>query len=181
MEVTLHSFEKEGAEPALRGRLADAGVRWRAHRFLPGGPLGGVERVGLGAAVVARAPLVHARSDLAAASCLLARPKAWIWDMRAFWREERIEQGLLRPGSPEERVMRSVEERSARASSRIVTLSQSAIDELARRYGDAVAAKARVITTCVELDRFAASPLPARPPVRFLLAGTLNHLYDVPG
>src|SRR5205085_2514301 len=87
----------------------------------------------------------------------------------------------LRPGSPEERVMRSVEERSARASSRIVTLSQSAIDELARRYGDEVAAKARVITTCVELDRFVTSPLPPRPPVRFLLAGTLNHLYDVPG
>jgi len=137
--------------------------------------------VGLGAAVVARAPLVHARSDLAAASCLLARPRAWVWDMRAFWREERIEQGLLRPGSPEERVMRAVEARAAHASSRIVTLAQAAIGELGRRYGDGVTCKARVITTCVELDRFAASPLPARPPVRFLLAGTLNHLYDVPG
>src|SRR5438105_4021706 len=108
IDVTLHSFEKHGPESALTDRLSASGVDWRPHRFLPGGPLAGLERVVHGTALVAGAHLVHARSDLAAASALLAGRRAWVWDMRSFWREERIDLGFLRPGSPQERVMRRV-------------------------------------------------------------------------
>jgi glycosyltransferase involved in cell wall biosynthesis len=99
--------------------------------------------------------------------------------MRAFWREERLALGLLRAGSPQERVMHAVEGAAARHSTAIITLSGAAVDVLERRYGAGVAAKCRVITTCVDLERFALSPLPDADTLRLLLAGTLSPLYDV--
>ena len=74
--------------------------------------------------------------------------------------------------------MRFIERRSAQRSSAVVTLTQSAIDELDQRYDGVVSSKATVITTCVDLDRFAASPLPPMP-LRVLISGTLNRYYDV--
>lgn len=137
-------------------------------------------RVARGARFVAHAELVHARSDMAAAAALVARRPAWIWDIRAFWREQRVATGTMVAGSAPERLMRSVEAAAARSCTGIVTLSQAAIDVLVDRYGAGMAAKSRVITTCVDLDLFALSDLPPSPPLRLLLAGTLNALYDVP-
>lgn len=180
VEVTLHSFEKGTPDQALAERLAAAGVGWRPHPFCVDGAVGGLVRVAHGAGLVATAAQVHARSDLAAAACLVTRKRRWIWDMRALWREERLALGLLEAGSPQERVMKGVEGAAARHSSGIITLSQAAVDLLGRRYGADVASKSRVITTCVDLERFAPSALPDPDPVRILLAGTLSPLYDVP-
>jgi glycosyltransferase involved in cell wall biosynthesis len=179
VDVTLHSFEKHDPDEALRRRLADGGVRWRAHRWRGGGSVPGLARVAQGAAFVARAELVHARSDMPAASAMLARRRAWVWDVRGFWRDDRMALGLLKPGSVPERLLRTIETGAARSSSAIITLSQNAADELAGRHGGTVAAKVRVITTCVDLDRFALSPLPPADPARFLLAGSLSELYDI--
>jgi glycosyltransferase involved in cell wall biosynthesis len=124
--------------------------------------------------------LIHARSDLAAASALLARRTPWLWDVRAFWADQRIALGVMRAGSPEERVMRLVERRAAAACAAMVVLAASAIDVLADRHGPEVAAKCHVIPTCVDLDRFGVTPLPPPTTVRLVLAGTLNLYYDVP-
>jgi glycosyltransferase involved in cell wall biosynthesis len=179
VEVTLHSFEKGAPDEAVGRRLEAAGVRWQPHRFVSAGGLGGLIRVVEGAAFLARAQFVHARGDLPAAASLITRRPTWLWDMRALWREERIALGSLRPGSAEARVMQRVEAAAARRSAGIVTLSRAVIEVLRARYGEAVAAKCRVITTCVDLERFVPSPLPGTDPVRLLLAGTLNNLYDV--
>ncbi|MCA1572882.1 MAG: hypothetical protein LC798_21840 [Chloroflexi bacterium] len=180
VDVTLHSFEQGAPSADVAARLSAAGVRWRPHRFRVSGAGGGVLRVAHGGALIARAGLVHARSDMAAASALVTRRPAWVWDLRGFWREQRMALGLISPGSRPERVMRQVEAASAKSCTGIVTLTRAAIDVLRERFGDDVADKARVITTCVDLDLFSQSPLPERPPVRLLLAGTLNGLYDVP-
>jgi hypothetical protein len=126
------------------------------------------------------AELVHARSDIPAGSALLARCPAWVWDMRGFWADERITAGLLRPRSAQERLMRAIEKGSARHAGGIVTLTSAAIDVLVQRHGPAVGTKAKVVTTCVELDRFPCTALPAEDRLRFLLAGTLSARYDVP-
>ena len=178
--VTLHSFETQQPNQQVADRLATAGVRWRPHRFRYPGAAGGLARVGHGAALLVGADLVHARSDMAAAAAMLARRRAWVWDVRAFWREARIDAGAMVAGSAQERFMRSVEAAAARSCTGIVTLSHAAIEVLRDRYGDDVAAKSRVISTCVDLDLFAPSPQPPSPPLRVLLAGTLNSLYDVP-
>jgi hypothetical protein len=77
-------------------------------------------------------------------------------------------------------MMRTIARGSARRAGGIVTLTAAAIDVLEQRHGPAVRQKAWVITTCVDLDRFRLSPPPPSPPLRLLLAGTLNRRYDVP-
>ena len=181
--VDLHSFEPD---PVLTGVAylygsstpVSSAVRWHPHRFGRGGPAAGAARVLTGAAALRGAPLVHARSDLAAASALLARPPAWVWDVRSFWVDQRIALGMVRRGSRVERALRSVERGAARRATAITTLTRAAIDELARIHGPGVAAKAQVVTTCVDLDRFAVSALPARP-LSLLLSGSYNALYDL--
>lgn len=180
MEVTLHSFEKGEPDAFVGRRLASAGVNWKPHRFrLPGTP-GGLLRVAHGTALLAGAQLVHARSDLPAASCLLSRRPTWIWDVRGFWREDRLALGMLRSGSLPERVLQGIESRAAAASGSIVILSQTAADILGNRFGDAIRDKCWVITTCVDLERFEVSALPQPSPLRLLLAGSLGGLYDIP-
>lgn len=76
--------------------------------------------------------------------------------------------------------MARVESGAATRSAGIVTLSRAAIGVLSDRFGDGLGKKARVVTTCVDLERFTPSPLPALDSLRFLLVGTLNALYDVP-
>jgi glycosyltransferase involved in cell wall biosynthesis len=180
VDVTLHSFEPRPPDDAQRTRLYDAGVKWRPHPFGDPGVRGGVVRVAKGAVLLAGAPLAHARTDLAAASAILARRRNWVWDMRGLWREQRTALGLLAEGSRAWRAMRSVERASANSSTAIVTLTHAAVDVLRERYGGEVASKCRVITTCVDLDLFSVSPMPPAPAVKLLLAGTLNRLYDVP-
>jgi glycosyltransferase involved in cell wall biosynthesis len=85
---------------------------------------------------------------------------------------------MTKRGSTAERALRRIESASARRCDAITTLTSSAIPELARRHGTAVADKATVVTTCVDLDRFTHSPMPDLP-LRLLLSGTFNPLYDV--
>lgn len=180
VEVTLHSFEKAEPDRLVSERLAAAQVRWRPHPFRVGGSAGGLARVVQGAALVAGAELVHARSDMAAASTLVAGRRAWVWDVRSFWREQRIAAGQIRAGSHPDRALRTVEGRAAARSTGVVTLTKAAVDVLVERHGPQMAAKSQVIPTCVELERFTCSPLPPPVPLRFLLAGTLSTVYDVP-
>lgn len=176
MATRLHTFEEGPAPPRLSADLGEH-IEWHPHRFGSPGSVGGLDRVVRGALAIRGAHLVHARSDLAAASALLARTDRWVWDIRSFWVDQRIALGMTTPGSRSERAMRSIERRAARRSSAITTLTAAAIPELARRHGTGVADKAQVVTTCVDLDRFAFSPLPDGP-VRLLLSGTFNALYD---
>lgn len=176
---TLHSFERNPPELATIARLASTpGVAWRPHTFGGGGAIGGVRRVVVGAAAIRSSRLVHARSDLPAASALLAGPDRWLWDVRSFWIDQRLALGMTRPGSAPERTLRRIEAAAARSCSAITTLTAAAIPELARRHGTAVADKASVVSTCVDLNRFVQSPMPDGP-VRVLLSGSFNPLYDV--
>lgn len=180
LRIVLHTFEKGLPSPDAARRLAAAEVTWHPHPFGRLGGRGGLARVLRGAWLLRGSQLVHARSDLAAASALLARAPAWVWDMRSFWTDQRIDQGMLRAGGIEERVLRQVERGAAGRATVIVGLAESARSVLAERHGPNAAAKLRVITTCVDLARFPATPLPALPPVRLTLAGSLNAFYDLP-
>ena len=180
LQVRLHTFEKVPPSETLESRLRAQGVNWFVHQFGAFGPAGGLRRVAVGAAAVRGAELVHARSALPAACALLGRPGSWIWDMRGFWSDERIELGGMQRGATVERVVRLIEHRAALSAEVIITLAAAAIPVIAERYGEAVARKARVIPTCVDLERFALSEL-LPPPVRLLISGTLNARYDVDG
>jgi glycosyltransferase involved in cell wall biosynthesis len=176
MNVRVHSFEPT-LGPEAHATVGRSGVEWHPHRFGSGGSAGGLGRVARGAMAVRGASLVHARSDIAAASAMLGRSRPWVWDVRSFWVDQRIALGLVLPGSRVERVMRAVERRAAEQSAAIITLTDAAIVELARRHGSAVADKATRITTCVDLRRFAQAPMPDGG-LHLLLSGSTNSLYD---
>jgi glycosyltransferase involved in cell wall biosynthesis len=179
VELRLHTFEKTTPDPRLRRQLQEAGVAWVAHRFGRFGTAGGIGRVLRGAAAVRGAELVHARSDMAAASAMLARVPRFVWDVRALWVDQRLELGTMRRGSPQERVFRWVERQAARRSAAIVTLTSAVVPELEARHGAGIAGKVTVVPTCVDTERFSLAALPASPPLRILLSGTVNAYYDV--
>ncbi len=180
LQVTLHTFEKQEPSPDTRRRLDAAGVAWRPHPFGSYGSRGGATRVVRAARYVRGAELLHARSDLAAASALLARPRAWLWDRRSLWAEERVELGMLHPSSPEYRLLQLVGRKAATRAGAIVTLAQALVPVMAERYGAGVVDKISVVPTCVDLARFRFVPPAADGRVRLLLSGTLNGRYDVP-
>ncbi len=175
--VDLVTFEHD-VDPALAERLARSGVGWRPKRFGASGPVGGLGRVVRAARAVRGAAVVHARSDMAAAAAMLAGVERWLWDVRSFWADQKVATGVMREGSPQARVMRWVEGRAAVRSSAVVALTASAVAELDRRYGAVVSPKARVVTTCADLDKFRFTE-PRTGVLRVLLAGTLNRYYDV--
>ena len=181
MPIELHSFEREATPTSLASRLKDAGVDWRPRPFGAGGPAAGMGRTVRGAAAVRGAQLVHARSDLAAAAALLARPPAWIWDMRSFWIDQRISLGLASSASPSVTVMRRVERAAAASADAVVVLAAAAIDVLEERHGQDIRPRCHVIPTCVDTGAFPLAPMPAaEDALRLVLSGTLNRLYDVP-
>ncbi len=177
VDVDLVTFE-HGVDVLLRQRLGDLGVSWRPKRFGRPGPVGGIGRVLRAAWAIRDATLVHARSDLAAAAVMLSGVDDWVWDVRSLWVDQKVASGVIHKGSWSERVMTWVECQAAHRSTAVVTLTASAVAELDRRYGGVVSPKARVITTCVDLDKFYISPMPPMP-LRVLLSGTLNRYYDV--
>lgn len=178
--VELHTFEKGAPSAQVARRLADSGVDWRPHPFGRYGSAGGVARIRTAAAAARRAPLVHARGDLAAAAAIVGRPRRWIWDVRALFADQRIALGTLVAGSAEHRLLRRVEGRSARSADGLVTLTRRAVDELECRHQVELRDRTSVITTCVDLGRFRPAPPPPDDPLVLLLAGTVNAYYDVP-
>ena len=177
VDVDLITFEHT-VDVDLAEHLSGLGVTWIPRRYGSSGPIGGLGRVLRAAWAIRGAPVVHARSDMAAAAVMFSGADNWVWDVRSFWVDQKIASGVIRKGSWSERVMRLVESRAAQRSTAVITLTRSAVTELDRRYGGVVSPKARVITTCVDLNRFQASPMP-KMPLRVLLAGTLNRYYDV--
>ena len=178
VQVDLVTFE-DSVDPSLRASLAARGVTWRPLDYGATGPVGGLGRVVRAARAIRGSSLVHARSDLAAAATLIARPTRWIWDVRSFWADQKVATGVFGEQSLQARIFRWVERRSAASADGVVTLTRSAIEDLDDRYGIRQRASASVITTCVDRSRFVPTPMPDGP-VRMLLAGTINRYYDVP-
>ena len=177
--VDLHSFEHH-VDESIAEDLARRGVVWTPHRFGGRGARAGFGRVARLARSIRGADLVHARSDMAAAAAMWSGAERWLWDVRSFWADQKVATGVFSARSPQARVFQRIERRAAVGSRHVVALTQSAIDELDRRYDGVVGPKATVVTTCVDRRRFKPSPMPATDPVRLLLAGTLNRFYDVP-
>ena len=164
----LLSFEKPSdiGSTMLRdteARMAAAGIRWIPLRYhkrpvllatgfdLLNGMLRGViiiirERVGV----------VHCRSYVAALIGWLL--KRWLgvrflFDMRGFWADERVEGGLWRPGCFLYRLSKRLERRFLKDADEIVTLTERARSAIESR-SDVRAAQVSVIPTCVDLKKF---------------------------
>ncbi len=193
---TLMSFEKPArwADRDLRRRTTDrlraAGVEWHPlpyHRRPTGLSTAfdlarGVRwalRLTGGAATF---DLVHVRSypcAVIAHRLLTARGLPYLFDLRGFYPEERVEGGLWRAGGTLYRVTKRLEARFLRDAAAVVTLTDASVPALSERMR-AVGAEAEVhvIPTAVDLTRFPLAPVPPEPHLMYL--GSIGTWYLLP-
>jgi len=192
--ITLISFEKPadamvpGRIETLRAELAGQRIRWIPVRFharprLLAKPLDlllGMVRAG--AAVTRdRVHIIHARSYVAALiAWLLTRVfrVRFIFDMRGFWADERVEGGLWPADGLLYRLAKRLERRFVEDADTIVTLTERArltVEGWARSGAPQVV----VVPTCVDLVRFPRAERTGRADDArvFVYAGSLGTWY----
>lgn len=127
--------------------------------------------------------LVHCRSyipAIAAWFCGKVTRKPFVFDMRALWPDEMVTAGRLDKSSFSYRALKWAERRLLRNAASVVSLTEAAVDHLVETYPEISRDRFEVITTCVDLDRFAVSqigaaarPLAERHPFTVGTMGTL--------
>ena len=171
ISLTVVSFEKAKELSSCRRRLAQNGIRWIPLRYHKRPPvLSTCFDLLCGIFVCTwfsfrRPPrLVHARSFVAALLALWVKRVTharFLYDVRGFWPEERVEGGLTRPNGFLYRCTKWWEARFFRAADGMVVLSQAAKDLLESRLGgNGRLVPITVIPTCTDLDAFAPAEAP---------------------
>lgn len=173
----LMTFEKPlrwndaSARGAMQERLARSEIRWHPLPYHKSPPVAGTAwdlAAGVRRATRIRAEhgldLVHARSypsTLIAHAMRSRHGTPYLFDMRGFYPEERVDGGLWAPAGPLFQVAKRLEAMFLRDAGGVVTLTEASLPVLGglmERSGSR--APVRVIPTSVDLERFA--PAPAR-------------------
>jgi glycosyltransferase involved in cell wall biosynthesis len=169
--ITLLSFEKpgdladRGRVAAMAGRLDAVGIAWVPLRYHKRPPVLSTVFDVLNGIVHARRAcrargiqVVHARSYVPSLVALAARGAsgaAFLFDMRGFWVDEKVEAGHWARGSLLYRVGKWWERRFFREADAIVSLTNAGVAALpeigCQPRADALV---KVIPTCVDLERF---------------------------
>lgn len=149
----------------MRSRLGQAGIAWHPLRYhkSPSALATAYDIAAGSARAIAlvhrhRLRIVHARSYVAAVVALAVKKTtgaAFLFDMRGFWADERVDGGLWPAVGPLYRAAKGMERRFLLAADQIVTLTHASQAEI-RRF-DFLAGRVppiAVIPTCADLDRF---------------------------
>jgi glycosyltransferase involved in cell wall biosynthesis len=195
--ITLLSFEKAPARKrsqdvsALRASLAAQGIEWvsRAYHKRPLLPatlfdvLNGL-LIALALGRTRRFQIVHARSHVAAVIAWLLKGllgTRFIFDLRGFLADERLEGGLWSERSLPYRLVKGMEQKFLSDADEVITLTERA-RELLRDWPGGGPRSVTVIPTCVDLARFpslgSSIPLGGRAPV-LAYAGSLGTVYEL--
>ncbi|MBW8312216.1 MAG: glycosyltransferase [Rhizobium sp.] len=163
----------------VRARIAAAGIHWhpRVYHRRPSA-LATLWDIAVGAWTGRRLArrhglgIVHARSYVASVMALAVRHATgarFLFDMRGFWADERVDGGLWPRGGVMYRLAKRFERRFLQTADHVVSLTQTGVDEMQRfDYLKAHRPPMTVIPTCADLLRFL--PLGGqRDPVRFTL------------
>ncbi len=196
--IRVISFEKpEPAGSQATGRIRDeleaAGVGWHALRYhrRPTVPatlwdiMRGI-RLAKKLARRERTDIVHARSYIAGIIALAVKRIAgarFLFDMRGFWPDERVEGGSWRKNGALYRTFKRIERKLLAGADGIVSLTQRGADILVRDLLPGVRQDTpplAVIPTCADLELF--RPARGRHPaieggVRLLYLGSLGSWY----
>jgi hypothetical protein len=170
-DVALVSFEKPDADrAALHAELASHGIDWHPLRYH--------KRPPVLSTILARADIVHVRSYVPALIAMLGRPATggrFLFDIRGFWPEERVEGGIWPADGVIFRIAKRCERWFFRSADAVVTLTQASVPRIRGIMGDS-AAPVRVVPTCAELSRFGQTA--ARPTgSRVLWCGSIGTWY----
>lgn len=169
--IHLISFEKaeDWADAAERERIAGdmaaAGIAWRPLRYhkRPSAVATAWDiacGITLGLWLVGRHRLriVHARSYVASVMALALKRITgvkYLFDMRGFWADERVDGGLWPRCGRLYRTAKWFERRFLLSADRVVSLTQAAVDEMRQfPYLQGRMPIFEIITTCTDLDLF---------------------------
>ena len=193
-QITLLSFEKPAdwfkidIRDNLRQRLGRANLRWvplKYHKYpliistfydLARGLL-----VGIFLKIRYRIGIVNARSYVPAllALCLKNIFKTkFIFDMRGFWADEKVDAGIWDKGSLIYKITKRLERSYLQRADCIVSLTHAGVDELLKfPYVNKNKTRIEVISTCVNMELF--KPNFNNRPKTFILgyAGTATGWY----
>lgn len=170
-QISLISYEKpedlgdEERRAALESQIATAGIRWyplRYHRRLS---IVATSYDVLAGLVLSRQivrdrriQVVHARSYVASMIALHLKRRLgipFVFDMRGFWADEKVDSGTWSRGSPLFRLAKRYEREFLESSDAVVSLTHAgvrAIEGLGYLQGrDTIF---EVIPTCADLERF---------------------------
>lgn len=118
--------------------------------------------MGSWAAIRHRVRIVHARSYVTSVMALALKRLfgvKYIFDMRGFWADERVEGGLWPAGGPLYRAAKWFERRFLLNADCVVSLTQAAVDEMARfPYLQDRPPRFELVTTCADLELFHPAP-----------------------
>lgn len=175
--VHLLSFEKPAdlrdrdAYAAIEVRMAEAGIRWHPRRYhkrpsalATGWDIGVGILSGLWLVLRHRIGIVHARSYVPAVMALVLKRftgARFVFDMRGFWADERVDGGLWPRGGRLHRLAKWFERRFLLRADHVVSLTGAAVREMARfDYLQGRLPPISVIPTCADLERFAPTVAP---------------------
>lgn len=197
--IHLLSFEKPedlkdlAARNRVASRIRAAGIHWHPLRYhkrpsalATAWDIGVGTALGLWLVLRHRIGIVHARSYVPAVMALALQKitgAKFVFDMRGFWADERVDGGLWPRDGRMYRVAKEFERRFLLNANHVVSLTDAAVGEMARfDYLRGRMPPVTVIPTCADLDRFRPSSEPRDPDTPFTLgyvgsAGTW-YLFD---
>ena len=176
-QIHLLSFEKseDWNDLETRSRIAkrinDAGIRWYPRRYhkRPSALATSYDILvgtlcGLWLVCRHRIGIVHARSYVAAVMALVVKSitgTKFVFDMRGFWADERVDGGLWPRDGRMYRVAKWFERRFLLRADHVVSLTNAAVREMARfPYLQGRMPPMTVIPTCADLARFTPANTP---------------------
>ena len=173
--VHILSFEKskdrddEARVAAMRARLRAAGIGWTplAYHKSPSAPATAFDiavgtLVALQLVLRLKVKIVHARSYVPALVAIAVKRVAgvkFLFDMRGFWADERVDGGLWPENARVYRIAKNLERRFLEAADHVVTLTHASAKEIARfPYLQDRMPPLSVIPTCADLNLFRPGP-----------------------
>jgi glycosyltransferase involved in cell wall biosynthesis len=160
-----NDLERNEARSALEARLASVGVRWFFEPYdTSGSARTAASNLGRLVQLVAERTatndygLLHARSYLAAMPAMMAlatRRVPYLFDVRGYWIDERIEEGRWFTNPVAEKVARAAEQAQFRAAAGVVTLTELQADDVRNgAFGPRRGRPVVAIPTCADYDEF---------------------------
>lgn len=175
--IHLLSFEKAedwadaDARARVQARMDAAGIHWHPRRYhkrpsavATSWDIGIGILSGLWLVLHYRLRIVHARSYVAAVMALALKRLTggkFVFDMRGFWADERVDGGMWPRDGRMYRVAKWFERRFLLNADHVVSLTHAAVAEMQRfDYLHGRMPSVTVIPTCADLQRFAPQPAP---------------------
>lgn len=169
--IHLLSFEKaedwarEAERSAVQARIKAAGIHWHPRRYhKQPSALATAWDIGIGTLSALwlvlrhRVGIVHARSYVAAVmawAVTRVTPARFLFDMRGFWADERVDGGLWPRDGRMYRVAKWFERKFLLSADHVVSLTHAAVREMERfDYLRERMPPVTVIPTCADLSRF---------------------------